>query len=142
MKFLFAACVSLMAICVSAQEIGSVPTVWHGASIDVLAFDDPKVEGSTCFLSRAKQGGIAGALGIATETSDASIACRAVGPLKFVGKIINGEQVFNESRSILFKKLRVVRFWDDKRQVLVYLAYSDKLIDGSPKNSISVVPFR
>ena len=110
---------SLLATCAFAQELGSVPTAWHGASIDVLAFDDPKVEGSTCFLSRAKQGGISGALGFATETSDASIACRAVGPLKFKEKIVNGESVFNESRSILFKKLRVVRFWDDKRQVLI-----------------------
>ena len=106
------------------------------------AFDDPKIAGVTCYLSMARKGGISGAVGVAEETSDASIACRQVGPITFRSPIEadeDGEEVFRESRSFFFKKLRVVRFWDAKRQVLVYLTYSDKLIDGSPKNAITAV---
>lgn len=129
-----------------AQILGSVTTEWNalGANhkIEVSVFDDPKVQGSACFLSKPVTGGISGSLGIAEDKSDVSIACRAVGPLKIIAQFTPGEQVFTESRSPMFKKLRVVRFWDAQRQVIVYLAYSDKLIDGSPKNSISVVPFR
>jgi CreA protein len=130
----------------AAEEIGSVDTVfkWVGPNhkIVVEAFDDPKVEGVTCFLSMAKTGGIKGALGLAEDTSDASIACRQVGPIRFlepIGADDEGEQVFKARRSILFKKLQVVRFLDKKRNTLVYLAYSDKLIEGSPKNSVSAV---
>jgi CreA protein len=129
-----------------ADEIGRVDTAfnWVGANkhIAVEAFDDPKVAGVTCYLSKAKQGGISGAVGVAEETSDASIACRQVGPISFREAIEtdeDGEEVFRESRSFFFKKLRVVRFWDAKRKVLVYLTYSDKLIDGSPKNAITAV---
>lgn len=146
MKTLFVASLLAMAVGAHAQVIGSVTSAWNalGANhkIEVSAFDDPKVQGSTCFLSKPVTGGIAGSLGIAEDKSDVSIACRAVGPLKVVAQFAPGEQVFTESRSPLFKKLRVVRFWDAQRQVFVYLAYSDKLIDGSPKSSISVVPFR
>jgi CreA protein len=135
-----------LSTCARAEQVGEVSTAFkllgpdHKIAIEV--FDDPKVRGVACYLSRAKTGGIAGAVGIATDTSDASIACRAVGPLAIVSQLNQGEQVFTESRSILFKKLRVVRFYDQNRKVLVYLTYSDKLVDGSPKNSISVVPFR
>lgn len=138
-----ALCASLVAAA-SAQVIGSVSTafVLIGANhkIEVSAFDDPKVQGATCYLSKAKTGGIAGSLGFAEDTSDASIACRQTGPLKVIAPIPQQEEAFNESRSVLFKKLRVVRMWDAQRKVLVYLAYTDKLIDGSPKNSISVIP--
>ena len=129
-----------------AEEIGTVDTAFKllGANhkIAIEAFDDPKVEGVTCFLSMARRGGIKGSLGLAEDTSDASIACRQVGPIKFVEKIARpgeSERVFSARRSILFKKLQVVRFLDAKRNVLVYLAYSDKLIDGSPQNSVSAV---
>ena len=105
------------------------------------AYDDPKVQGVTCYVSRARTGGITGAVGLASDTSDASIACRQVGPIAFTGgKLPRQEEVFSERRSILFKKLRVVRMVDRQRNVLVYLSYSDKLIEGSPKNSVSVVP--
>ena len=131
---------------VVADEIGTVDTAFKllGANhkIAIEAFDDPKVRGVTCFLSMARKGGISGSLGLAEDTSDASIACRQVGPIKFLEKIAakgDSEQVFSARRSILFKKLQVVRFLDEKRNVLVYLAYSDKLIDGSPQNSISAV---
>ena len=127
-----------------AEEIGSVDTgfQWLGPNhkIVVEAFDDPKVEGVACHIARAKTGGISGGLGLAEDTSDASIACRQVGPITIKEKFKEGEEVFTERRSILFKRLRVVRFLDEKRNTLVYLVYSDKLIEGSPKNSISTVP--
>jgi CreA protein len=108
--------------------------------IVVDGFDDPKVEGVACHLSRAQTGGMKGALGVAEDTSDASIACRQIGPIKIIGEIKDGERVFDERRSLVFKTLQVVRFFDRKRNVLVYVAYSDRLIEGSPKNSISSVP--
>jgi CreA protein len=127
-----------------AEEIGSVDTAFKllGANhkIVVEAFDDPKVEGVACHVSRARTGGIKGSLGLAEDTSDASIACRQVGPIRIIENIQDGEEVFTERRSLLFKKLRVVRFLDKKRNTLIYLVYSDKLIEGSPKNSISTVP--
>lgn len=128
----------------AAEEIGSVSTVFKflgpNDKIVIEAFDDPKVEGVTCHLSRAKRGGVKGAMGLAEDTSDASISCRQVAPIRFREEIEDGELVFKESISLLFKSLQVVRFYDRKRNVLVYLAYSDKLIEGSPKNSLSTVP--
>jgi len=108
--------------------------------IVIDGFDDPKVEGVTCHVSRAQTGGIKGALGVAEDTSDASIACRQVGPIKITGELVDGEHVFDERRSVIFKTLQVVRFLDKKRNVLVYVSYSDRLIEGSPQNSISTVP--
>ncbi len=108
--------------------------------IVVEAFDDPGVDGVACYLSAARTGGVKGGLGLAEDTSDAALACRQVGPITIKGKFSAGDEVFSEKRSILFKRLRVVRFLDQKRNTLVYLVYSDKLIDGSPKNSVSAVP--
>ena len=115
---------------------------WMGPNdkIVVDGFDDPKVKGVACHLSRAQTGGIKGAMGVAEDTSDASIACRQIGPIGFVGELRDGEQVFDERRSLLFKELQVVRFFDRERKVLVYVAYSDRVVEGSPKNSISTVP--
>ncbi len=128
----------------SAEVIGSVDTVfkWVGPNhkIVIEAFDDPKVEGVSCHLSRAKTGGISGAVGLAEDTADASIACRQVGPIKFREELKDGEEVFTQRTSLVFKSMQVVRFFDKKRNVLVYLVYSDKLIEGSPKNSITSVP--
>ena len=127
-----------------AEDIGSVNTTFKVLGPDnkivVQAFDDPDIDGVACYLSAARTGGIKGGLGLAEDTSDASIACRQVGQITIKKKFDPGDQVFSESRSILFKKLRVVRFLDQKRNTLVYLAYSDRLVDGSPKNSISAVP--
>ncbi len=129
-----------------AEEIGSVDTVFKilGANhkIVIEAFDDPDVSGVTCHLSRAKTGGIKGSLGLAEDPSDASIACRQVGPIEFRDDIEDGDEVFDKSTSILFKSMQVVRFYDRKRKVLIYLVYSDKIIEGSPKNSITTVPIR
>ena len=108
--------------------------------IVVDGFDDPKVEGVACHIARAQTGGVKGALGVAEDTSDASIACRQIGPIKIISDIKDGERVFDERRSLIFKTLQVVRFFDRKRNVLVYVAYSDRFIEGSPKNSISSVP--
>ena len=131
-----------------AEEIGSVSTKFKilGANdkIVIEAFDDPEISGATCYLSRAKTGGVSGAVGVAEDTSDASIACRQIGPISLPEKIKNGQEdgkeVFKKSTSFLFKSLQVVRFYDAKRNVLVYLTYSDRIIEGSPKNSISIIP--
>lgn len=103
------------------------------------AYDDPGVAGVTCFVSRAKTGGISGGLGLAEDRAEASIACRQVGPISFPKPLPLQQEVFNERMSILFKRLRIVRAVDVKRNALVYLTYSDKLIDGSPMNSITAV---
>ncbi len=115
---------------------------WLGPNdkIVVDGFDDPKVQGVACHISRAQTGGVKGALGVAEDTSDASIACRQVGPIKILGEIKDGERVFDEHRSLVFKTLQVVRFHDRERNVLVYVAYSDRVLAGSPQNSISTVP--
>ncbi|MGB8335165.1 MAG: CreA family protein [Desulfobacterales bacterium] len=123
---------------------GSISTNfrWLGPNdkIVVDGFDDPKVKGVACHISRAQTGGVKGAMGVAEDTSDASIACRQVGPIQIVGEIKDGERVFDEHRSLVFKTLQVVRFFDSERNVLVYVSYSDRVIEGSPKNSISTVP--
>lgn len=104
------------------------------------AIDDPVVEGVACHFTVPEKGGIAGSLGLAEQVSDISLACRQVGPIKFKSKSEQGDVVYRQSRSLFFKRMQVVRGCDEKRNVLVYLVYSDKLIDGSPKNSTSTVP--
>ena len=105
--------------------------------IVVDAYDDPKVQGVACYVSRAKTGGIKGAIGIAEDKAEASIACRQVGPITVKQPLPHQEEVFNERISLVFKKLRIVRLVDPARNTLVYLTYSDRLIDGSPQNSIT-----
>ena len=123
---------------------GSISTNfrWLGPNdkIVVDGFDDPKVQGVACHISRAQTGGVKGGLGLAEDRSDVSIACRQVGPIRIVGELKDGERVFDEHRSLVFKTLQVVRFFDRERNVLVYVAYSDRVLEGSPKNSISTVP--
>ncbi len=131
-----------------AEEIGSVDTVfkWLGPDhkIVVEAFDDPDVQNVTCYISRAKTGGIKGGLGLAEDTADAAISCQQVGAITLSDKIksgkAQGEVVFRKRTSLVFKKLQVVRFYDMKRNALVYLTYSDKVVEGSPKNALSAVP--
>ena len=103
------------------------------------AIDDPVVEGVACYFTVPEKGGVAGALGFAEEVSDISLACRQVGPIKFKEKTEQGEVVFSERRSFFFKRMQIVRGCDSKRNTLVYMVYSDKLIEGSPKNSTSAV---
>jgi CreA protein len=102
--------------------------------------DDPVVEGVACHFTVPERGGVAGALGVAEEVSDISLACRQIGPISFKTKFEQGDVAFRERRSIFFKKMQIVRGCDVKRNVLVYLVYSDKLVEGSPKNSTSTVP--
>lgn len=133
---------------VRAEQIGSVDTVFKLLGPDhkivVEAFDDPGVDNVTCYISRAKTGGIKGGLGLAEDTADAAISCQQVGPITLTDKIKSagdrGEVVFQKRTSLVFKKLQVVRFYDRKRNSLIYLTYSDRLVDGSPKNALSAVP--
>ena len=115
---------------------------WLGPNdkIVVDGFDDPKVDGVACHISRAQTGGVKGALGVAEDMSHASITCSQVGPIRIKGELRDGERVFDEQRSLVFKTLQVVRFLDRERNVLVYVAYSDRVLTGSPQNSISSVP--
>ena len=126
-----------------AAPIGEVDTVFKLIGPDhkivVDAYDDPKVAGVTCYVSRAKTGGITGAFGLAEDKAEASIACRQVGPISFGKPLPVQEEIFNERLSVLFKKLRVVRMVDKARNTLVYLTYSDRVIEGSPQNSVTAV---
>lgn len=119
-------------------------TVWKFLSPDhklaTYAIDDPVVEGVACHFTVPEKGGWTGWLGLAEELSNASLACRQVGPIVFKEKFEQGDEAFRQRRSILFKKMRIVRGCDAKRNVLVYVTYTDKLIDGSPENSTSTVP--
>ena len=127
-----------------AEPIGSVDTVFKLIGPDhkivVDAYDDPRVEGVACYVSRAKTGGIKGALGLAEDRSEASIACRQVGPIRIAKPLSMQEEVFSERISLVFKHLRIVRMVDPKRNALVYLTYSDRLIEGSPQNAVTAVP--
>jgi CreA protein len=126
-----------------AEKIGDVDTAfkWIGPNhkIVVDAFDDPRVQGVTCYVSRARSGGISGAVGLAEDKAEASIACRQVGPITVSQPLPQQEEVFSERMSVLFKRLRIVRMVDTKRHALVYLTYSEKLVDGSPMNAITAV---
>lgn len=126
-----------------AEPIGEVDTVFKFIGPDhkivVDAHDDPKVGGITCYVSRAKTGGIKGALGVAEDKSEASIDCRQTGPITFVGPLPVQEEIFTERISLVFKKIRIVRMVDKKRSTLVYLTYSDRLIEGSPQNSVTAI---
>lgn len=136
--------IASLALSVRAETVGSVDTVFKlfgpDHKIVVEVFDDPKVAGVSCYLSRAKTGGFKGAMGLAEDKSDSSVACRQVGNLAFNGKLPRQEEVFTERASIFFKHVRVVRMVDAKRNALVYLVYSDRVIEGSPKNSVTAVP--
>ena len=140
----YALCLLMLPSLALAEIIGEVSTVfkWVGPNdkIVVEAFDDPKVEGVTCYLSRAKTGGVKGGLGLAEDRAEASIACRQVGPIAFKGTLKDGEEVFKERTSLVFKTMQVVRFFDSKRNTLVYLVYSDRVIEGSPQNAVTAIP--
>ncbi len=127
----------------AAERVGEVDTVFKLIGPDhkivVDAYDDPGVRGVTCYVSRAKTGGIKGGLGLAEDKSEASIACRQTGPISFPKPIPKEEEMYSERISLIFKKLRVVRMVDASRNTLVYLTYSDRVIEGSPQNSLTAV---
>jgi CreA protein len=128
-----------------ADEIGAVGYrfKWIGPNDKIVidAFDDPDLAGITCYFSHARTGGLKGAVGIAEDPGEASIACQQTGPVDMskLAALKSPHEVFSQRASLIFKSTQVVRFWDSKRHVLVYLAYTDRIIEGSPRNSISVV---
>ena len=142
-KILPIALIALSAVAF-AEPIGEVDTVFKLIGPDhkivVEAYDDPGVVGVTCYVSRAKTGGIKGGLGLAEDKSEASIACRQTGPISFPKPLDQQDEMFTERISLIFKKLRVVRMVDKPRNTLVYLTYSDRVIEGSPQNSVTAVP--
>ena len=127
-----------------ADPVGCVTTAWKligsNHKICVEAFRDPQVSGVTCHVSQARTGGVAGSFGLAQDPSEFSLACRQTGPISLPENLGKEETVFSEDTSVLFKETRVVRLWDEKNRVLVYLAISRKLIEGAPANAISTVP--
>jgi CreA protein len=143
MKSIVALLLACCTLAVHAEEIGAVSTTFKllgpNNKVVVEAFDDPSVNGVACYVSRAKTGGIKGAIGLAKDPSRFSVACRQVGPIHFSKPLPAQEEVFRESASLVFKHVRVVRIVDVKRNTLTYLTYSDKLIDGSPDNAITAV---
>lgn len=138
---------ALIAGSAGAQEpdlIFKKSTVWKFLTPDhklaTYAIDDPKVDGVSCHFTVPEKGGLSGMFGVAEELSNASLACRQIGPVSFKDSFQQGEEMFTERRSVFFKRMRIVRGCDAKRNVLVYLVYTDKLIEGSPENSTSTVP--
>jgi CreA protein len=132
------------AVAEEPDRIFGKSTVWRPLTPDdklvVYGLDDPAVEGVACHYTTPERGGIKGTFGVAEEVSDISLACRQVGPVRFKEKFEQGDVVFSERRSLIFKRMRIVRGCDLKRNVLVYMVYSDRPIEGSPKNSTSSVP--
>jgi len=108
----------------------------------VYGIDDPAIDGIACHYTVPEKGGLSGTLGLAEQVSDISLACRQYGPIKFKEKFEQGDVVYRERRSLIFKRMQIVRGCDTRRNVLVYMVYSDKLIDGSTKNSTSSVPIQ
>lgn len=130
----------------SAEEIGCATTAWKliGANhrVCIYAYDDPKITGVTCHISQARTGGVKGSFGLAEDPSQFSLACRQVGPIALPAKLPEDEVVFSENTSLMFKETNIHRFFDAKRNVLVYLAISRKVIEGAPTNAISTVPIQ
>jgi CreA protein len=128
-----------------ADDLACVSTTFRfvGANdkVCVSAFDDPKVPGVACDISQARKGGVKGSLGLAEDPSRFSLSCRQVGPISAdLSQLPEEESVYSERTSIFFKHTRVYRIVDKKRNTLVYLAISDKIINGSPQNALSSVP--
>jgi CreA protein len=126
-------------------RVGKVDTTFkllgRNDRIVVDRYDDPKVDGVSCYMSRAETGGIKGSFGLATDPSRFSIACRATGPVTIKGTLPDNEIVFGASANWLFKQIRVSRIWDKDKRVLVYLVWSTQALtpEGSPYNSVSAV---
>ena len=130
----------------SSEEVDCVTTTWNmiGANhrVCIYAFDDPKIPGVTCHVSQAKTGGVKGSFGLAEDPSQFSLACRQIGPITLPAKLPEREIAFSENTSLLFKETAVHRTLDKKRNVLIYLAISRKVIEGAPANAISTVPIQ
>jgi CreA protein len=138
------ACAATGAAAQEPDVIFKKSTVWRALTpndkLAVYGLDDPKVEGVACHYTAPERGGVAGTFGVAEEVSDISLSCRQTGPIRFKEKFEQGDAVFSERRSLIFKRMHIVRGCDAKRNTLVYMVYSDRPIEGSPKNSTSSVP--
>ena len=145
----------LLAVSVAFSSVTSIPAyaddlpcvsttfrfIGKNDRVCISAFDDPKVPGVTCHVSQARTGGLSGTIGLAQDPSRFSIACRQVGPIGVdLATLTDREEVYSARTSVFFKRTHVYRVLDKKRNTLIYLAISDKLIDGSPQNAISTVP--
>ena len=143
-RLLLAALALPASLPLAAEEIGCATTTWKmiGANhrVCVYAYDDPKIPGVACHVSQARTGGVKGSFGLAEDPSQFSLACRQVGPITLPAKLADEETVFSEDTSLIFKETKINRFIDRKRNVLVYLAISRKIIEGAPANAISTVP--
>lgn len=147
-RFIKSLLLMVLSTTVLAEKIGSVDTdfklIGPDNKIEIESFDDEGVPGVTCYISRAKTGGISGAVGIAEDKADASLSCHQTGPISLNEKIKSGkedgEDVFKKRTSLVFKSMQVVRFYDKKHNALVYMVYSDRVLKGSPNNSITAVP--
>lgn len=128
----------------NAEQVGCISTTFRflGANdkVCVEAFDDPQITGVSCHISQAKTGGIKGPLGLAEDPSRFAIACRQTGSISLPENIQEKKEVFSADTSILFKETQVHRIYDRKRNTLVYVAISTKIIEGSPMSAISTVP--
>ena len=135
---------SLMTVNIHAEEVDCVTTSWKligsNHKVCVQAYDDPKVKGVSCYMSQAKKGGIKGTFGLAEDHAQFSLDCRQIGEIILDSKLPKQEVAFSEDTSLFFKETRVMRIFDKKRNTLIYLAISRKIIDGAPANSISTVP--
>ena len=152
MKFILLMFVSLISFVFAndSVKIGEVVTKWKaiGANhtIQIEYIKDPEISGVTCYISRAKTGGVTGSLGLAEDTADASISCRQTGFIELPEYYLKNSKsktepkdVFKKNTSLIFKTMNVVRFYDKDNNSLIYLVYSDKVIDGSPQNSLSSI---
>jgi CreA protein len=147
-KVLYLAVGLFLSVAAQAEKIGDVDTdfrlIGPDNKIEIESFDDEDVSGVTCYISRAKTGGLKGAVGIAEDRSDASLSCHQTGPIMLDDKIKagkkDGDDVFKKRTSLVFKSMQVVRFYDKKHNTLVYMVYSDRVLKGSPNNSITAVP--
>jgi CreA protein len=144
-RLIAASLLTISAVPACADDISCVSTTFRflgrNDKVCVSAFDDPKVPGVACHISQARTGGIGGSLGLSEDPSRFSIACRQVGPITAdLEKLTSNEKVYSEHTSVFFKHTNVFRIVDKKRNTLVYLAISDKLVEGSPQNAISTVP--
>ena len=145
-RHLLAALALPLSLSVAAEEIGCNTTTWKliGANhrVCIYAYDDPRIPGVTCHISQARTGGVKGSFGLAEDPSQFSLACRQVGPISLPARLPDEEIVFSENTSLIFKETKITRFVDRKRNVLVYLAISRRVIEGAPANAISTVPIQ
>ena len=146
MKRLAALLITALSLSAAAEEISCITTAWKliGANhrVCIYAFDDPDIPGVTCHFSQAKTGGLKGSFGLAEDPSQFSLACRQIGPITRPAKLPDDKIIFSEDTSLMFKETAIHRSYDEKRNVLVYVAISRKLIDGAPANAISTVPIQ